>query len=141
VRRAAFCVLVIPYALDAFPDVAFALCRNRDEDDAWRVLAAPGARAETPRDAARRVVGAAAHARLLALDSRASIALRDGPGACALPEHAFGVRVDPAAQRVPAGQELLWVSYEVADGLLRRDAERNALWELRRRLGLAPACR
>jgi hypothetical protein len=42
---------------------------------------------------------------------------------------------------VPDDHEHLWVSYEVANGLLRRRGERDAIWELRHRLGVAPACR
>jgi len=140
VRRPAFSVLVIPFALDAFAEVAFALVR-RGEDGVWHVRSGWGARSESPLEAARRVAGRQPAANLLALDSRAMVVADAMPATCELPEYAFGVRVDPAALAVPAGREQLWFSYQVAIGLLSRRAERDALWELRHRLGLAPACR
>jgi hypothetical protein len=139
-RHAAFAVLVIPFALDAFAEVAYALWRGRD-DDWWHAPAAPGTRSETPLATARRVTGVPGDAAYRTLDSRAMIAVEDCcTTTCFLPQYAFGVRVDPADLRVPAGHEQLWVSYEVATGLLRSEAERNALWELRRRLGLPRVC-
>jgi 8-oxo-dGTP pyrophosphatase MutT (NUDIX family) len=139
VRRARFQVLVIPYALDAFPEVAFAICRRRgDGDGCWHAMTGHAEHRETPLQAARRHAcehaGVGATAAYLALDSRPAI----GP---ALPEHAFGVRVDPAQLTTPAGHEHLWVSYKVAHGLLARDAERNAIWELRQRIGRPRTCR
>ncbi len=135
-RRAAFGVLVIPFALDAFAEVAYALWR-RGDDDWWHAPAAQGTRTETPLATARRLTGVPSCAAYRALDSRAMIAGDEcRQGTCILPQYAFGVGVDPPDLRVPAGHEQLWVSYEVADGMLRDEAERNALWELRRRLGL-----
>jgi hypothetical protein len=141
-RRFAFGVLVIPFALDAFAEVAYALWRGGDDDDWWHAPAAQGARTETPLAAARRLTGVPGDAAYRALDSRAMIAVDECcPATCILPQYAFGVRVDPADVRVPAGHEQLWVSYEVAEGMLRSEAERNALWELRRRLGPPRVCR
>lgn len=145
-RRATFAVLVIPYAVDAFAEVAYALCRARgDEDEWWHAPAGHGARGETPVVAARRLgamlAGVPDDAPYRGLDSRALIEADGCAGACGLAEYAFAVRVDPAGLPAPAGHERLWASYEVADGLLRREAERNALWELARRLGLRQACR
>lgn len=145
-RRAAFSVLVIPYALDGFAEVAYALCRRRgDGDDWWHAPAGRGGRDETPIVAARRhaaqLSGVPEDAAFLGLDSRALIAIDGCSGGCGLAEYAFAVRVDPGGLAAPAGYEQLWASYEIADGLLRRDAERNALWELARRLGLPHACR
>jgi hypothetical protein len=141
-RRSAFGVLVIPFALDAFAEVAYALWRKRDdEDDWWHAPAAQGARTETPLAAARRLAGVPRDAAYRALDSRAVVEIDDCPATCILPQYAYGVRVDPADLRAPAGHEQLWVSYKVAEGLLRSEAERNALWELRRRLGLPRVCR
>jgi hypothetical protein len=141
VRRPAFSVLVIPYALDAFAEVAYALRRARDGDDWWHAPTDWGERAESPHDAARRVVGAKTASSLLALDSRAMVAGTGSAAPCELPEYAFGACLDPGTLPVPGDHEQLWVSYEVASGLLRRRAERDAIWELRHRLGVAPACR
>jgi hypothetical protein len=139
VRRPAFSVLVIPYALDAFAEAAFALTRG--EDGGWHPRTGWGARPESPPEAARRVAGVPEPARLLALDSRAMVVADGFPASCELPEYAFALRVDPADLPAPAGHEQLWLSYKVAHGLLHRRAERDAIWELQRRLGLAPACR
>jgi hypothetical protein len=139
-RRPAFSVLVIPYALDAFAEVAFALVR-RSEDAGWHVRSGWGARSESPPEAARRVAGTPCAANLLALDSRAMVVADGMPACCELPEYAFALRADPAELPSPTGHEQLWVSYQTAVGLLSRRAERDALWELRHRLGLAPACR
>ena len=140
-RRPAFAVLVIPYALDAFAEPAFALQRAEDGGEGWLALTGWGDRAASPSEVARRVAGVRCAAGLLALDSRAMVVPDGCPRTCELPEHAFGVRVDPGELRPPPGHEQLWFSYDVAHGLLRRRAERDALWELRHRLGLAPACR
>jgi hypothetical protein len=139
-RRAAFTVLVIPYALDAFAELAYAL-RRRDGEDCWHAPAGDATRGESAPDAARRIAGAGEDAALLELDSRAVVPLAGCSAACGLTEYAFGLRADPAELRAPGGHEQLWVSYRVAEGLLRRRAERNAIWELQRRLGPAPVWR
>lgn len=143
--RAPFEVLVLPYALDAFPEVAYAVFRSRaDRDGCWHGLGGGGERDETPLEAARRHAwqhaGVPEDAHYVALDSRATITARC-TGICGLPEYAFAVRVDPTELCVPAGHQHCWVSYDVAAGLMHRESERNALWELRRRLGRRPACR
>jgi hypothetical protein len=142
--RGPFCVLVILYAPDAFVDVAYAVFRGQSDRRCWHTVAGRGARGETPLEAARRhalQAGVPDDAGFLALDSRARILIESCASACALPEYAFAVRVEPSELRVPAEREHCWVSYEVAEGLLRRQSERDALWELRRRLGRRRACR
>jgi hypothetical protein len=145
--RARFRVLVIPYALDAFPEVAYAICRRRDGDGDgdWHALTGGAKRGETPPEAARRHAhehaGVPADADYLALDSRAMVRDERWAAGGGLPEYAFGVHADPAELTAPAGHEHLWVSFEVADGLLPRAAERNAIWELRWRIGRPQACR
>jgi dATP pyrophosphohydrolase len=136
-----FCVLVIPYAPDAFVDVAYAVFRGRAGRGCWHPVTGRGARDETPLQAARRhalqQAGIPGDADYVVLDSRATIPVESCAGACGLPEYAFAVRVEPAELRVPGEQEHCWVSYEVAEGLVRRESERDALWELRRRFGCA----
>jgi hypothetical protein len=138
-------VLVILYAPAAFVDVAYAVFRGQSDRSCWHTVAGRGGRGETPIEAARRhalqQAGVPGDAGFVALDSRARIPIESCASACALPEYAFAVRVEPADLRVPAEHEHCWVSYEVAEGLLRRQSERDALWELRRRLGRRPACR
>jgi hypothetical protein len=145
VRRAPFAVLVLPYAVDLDGDVAYAVFRGASgRDRAWSALTGDGVRGETPLEAARReawrVAGVPGDAAYLALDSRATIDVHDGP--CGVPERAFAVRVCTDEVCPPRRQlEHRWVSYDVADGLLCCETDRNALWELRRRLGRPATCR
>lgn len=143
VAKDPFWVLVIPYSPDAFPDVAYALFRSRADRGCWHPVTGAGGRCETPLQAARRhaqQAGLLEDAGYVALDSRATIAVESCDGPCVVPEYAFAVRVQPAELCVPADHEHCWVSYEVAEGLVRRKSERDALWELRRRFGRGAAC-
>lgn len=143
--RAAFAVLVVPYAVALDGAVSYAVFREQGErDDPWHLLAARGLRGETPLEAARRAAWQIAElppdAACLALDTRPMIALAGAP--CELPAHAFGVRVSADEVR-PRRRDVAhhWVAYRIADGLLHDQAERDVLWELRRRLGSpAPCC-
>lgn len=139
VRRSLFHVLVIPYALDAFPQMAYAVVRSRAAaDDGWHGVTGAGDRGETPVQAARRharqLAGVPDTAAYVALDSRTTIRVERCDAVLELPEYAFAARVDPGDVRAPEEHELCWVSYQVAQGLLAREAERNALWELRQRI-------
>jgi dATP pyrophosphohydrolase len=139
-----FAVLVVPYAVELDGEVSYALFRAaRCGEPSWHALSGDGARRETPLDAARRVAWQVAQvprdAAYLTLDSRATI--RPGEMSLGVPEHAFAVRVFPDEVRPQPGQfKHCWVSYEIADGLVACDADRNALWELRRRLGRPARC-
>lgn len=143
-RRAPFAVLVVPYAVEIDGEVAYAVFRDRSAPSAtWSALTGEGARGETPLDAARRqawrAAGVAPDAAFLALDSRATFDTADGM--CEIAEYAFAVRVC-RDEVLPSGHELdrHWASYEIANGLLGCGADRNALWELRRRLGHPAVC-
>ncbi len=144
-RRAAFGVLVVPYTVELDGRVSCAVFRGIDEPEAgWHALRGVPLRGEAPLQAARRaarlIAGVPLDAVYFMLDSRAAIELPDG--ACHAPEYAFGVRV--CEDEVDAAEELLehrWVGFEVADGLLHCAADRNALWELQRRLGRPAPCR
>jgi hypothetical protein len=142
-RRAAFAVLVVPYTVGLDGGVTYAVFRRRGEAGGWHALRGAPQRGETPPQAARRetlrLAGVPEDAVYFALDSRAALELRDV--ACHVAEHAFGVRVcEDEICAAPHGLEHRWVRYDVAEGLLRRAAERNALWELRRRLGRPAGC-
>jgi hypothetical protein len=146
VRHAPFAVVILPYAVELDGEVRHAVFGTRPECGwrTWRALAGTGARRESPLDAARREALHAARippdAAYLALDSRAS--LEHGDAAVAIAEFAFAVRVWPDEVSPPdPALEVRWVPYEIAHGLLSREADRNALWELRRRLGRPAACR
>jgi len=144
--RARFEVLVLPYATEAFADIAFAVFRDRVlGDGCWHAVRGGGDRGELPLDAARRHASAQAgidrgHAHV-ALDSRATVVIEAIAGDYEIALHAFGVCVDPAGLCVCDGRELRWLSYRAASGLLASEPERDALWELRHRIGRHPACR
>jgi hypothetical protein len=143
--RPRFEVLVLPYAPDAFAELAFAVVRDRTADAGWRAIGGGGARGEVPLDAARRHACAQAGVSLdracVALDSRATLRIETVAGSYEIPAHAFAVCVDPADLAVAGRHELRWLSYEAARGLLACELERDALWELRRRIGRHAACR
>jgi hypothetical protein len=143
-RRAPFAVLVLPYAVALDGVVSYAVFREPAlSHRTWHLLAAHALRAETPLEAARRAAWQIAEvppdAAYLALDTRSTIELQGAPSELAA--HAFAVRVctDEVCPR-RRHVEHHWVSYRIADGLLHNQADRDALWELRRRLGPATCC-
>lgn len=143
-RRPPFAVLVLPYCVELDGAISYAVFRGATRRDvAWHALAGHGVRGELPLEAARREAWRIAEippdAAYLALDSRRTIGGDEGaPG---YPEHVFAVRVCLDEVR-PRRRQLQhhWVSYEIAAGLLQSDADRNALWELRHRLGRPATC-
>ncbi|MEA2220209.1 MAG: dihydroneopterin triphosphate diphosphatase [Solirubrobacteraceae bacterium] len=144
VRHAPFAVLVLPYAVALDGTTSFVVFRPASQrEPGWHALAGDGVRGELPLDAARReacdAAGVPSDAAWLALDSRATVEHPATPRG--VPEFAFGVRVIEDEVRSPRGRlDHRWVSYELADGLLDREADRNALYELRRRLGRPAGC-
>lgn len=130
-----FAVLVLAYSLDEFPQMTYAMLRS---EQGWRVLSGRGQRGEQPIDAARRhalrTIGAPPQSAFVALDLRPPASTVVPGDADGVPEYAFAALVDPAELAVPEQSELSWVSYDVAHHLLRRDSERHALWDLRRRI-------
>ncbi len=141
-----FAVAILPYAVELDGAIRYAVSRtwSGHERRSWRVLPGCGRRGEPPLEAARRealrIAAVPPDAAYLALDSCAALDSDAIPGG--LPHFAFGVRVCCDELRPQGAQlELRWVTYEIADGLLWHEAERSALWELRRRLGHPAALR
>lgn len=140
---APFAVVVLPYAVELDGAIAYAVFRDAaGGDGAWHVLGGRGMNGEVPLEGARRVAWQRAaippDAAYLALDSRRAVAVSDR---AMVAEHAFAVRVcaDELHSR-RAELEHHWVAYEIAQGLLHREADLDALWELRRRLGHPATC-
>ena len=134
-----FEVLVLPYALDEFPQMTYAVLRSRDGDEhGWHGLAGFGRHGEEPIEAARRHAwqhaGVPEDAAFLALQVAVPTPAAPSDDDRQVQEYAFAALVDPAELRVPDEHELCWVAYDVAHRLLQRDPERSALWELRRRI-------
>ncbi|MGH2897828.1 MAG: hypothetical protein ACRDMZ_04080 [Solirubrobacteraceae bacterium] len=143
-RDAPFAVIVLPYAVELDGVVSYAVFRKAGRRDrGWRTLTGTGVEGEAPLESACREAWRLAHvpadAAFMALDNWAPQDI--GPLPFGLVEHAFAVRVcqDEVRPR-QRGVEHSWVSYEAADERLRRRADRDALWELRRRLGRPAAC-
>jgi len=139
-RHPPFAVAILPYAVELDGEVSYAVSRTWSGRDccAWHVLPGCGRRGEAPLEAARRealrTAAVPPDAAYLALHSCA--VLHSDAIPAGLPHFAFGVRVCTDELRPqPRQLELRWVTYEIADGLLWCEADRNALWELRRRLG------
>ncbi len=142
--RPPFAVLVLPYCVELDGEVSYAVFRGPTRSHvAWHALAGHGVRDETPLEAARREAWRIAtippDAAYLALDPRRAIGADDAAGAVA--EHVFAVRVCLDEVR-PRRRRLRphWVSYEIAEGLLRSDSDVDALRDLRHRLGRPATC-
>lgn len=142
-RRAPFTVLVLPYTVELDGEVSYAVFRGRSRRDvAWHGLAGEGVRGEEPLEAARREAWRIAEvppdALYLALDSRRRIAAGDDEP---IVEHVFAVRVCQDEVR-PRRDRLAhdWVSFDIAKGRLQSQGDRDALSELRRRIGRPATC-
>jgi dATP pyrophosphohydrolase len=143
--RAPFQVLVLPYRRRPDGAYEFAVFRRADAG-LWQGLAGGGEDDETPEQAARREgleeAGIPRDAPYVALDASASVpvtAFRDshhwGETVYVIPEHAFGVDVSGRDLQLSAEHtELRWLSGAEAQGLVRFDSNRVALWELHQKL-------
>ena len=147
--RAPFQVLVFPYRLLPQGEVAYAVFR-RSDDGHWQAIAGGGEVGETPLAAAKREAweeaGIAPTNAYLELDSLATVPVihfapfRDRTDLFVIPEHTFGVAVAEGELRLSREHsEYAWLPYEAAAARLRYDSNKNALWELDRRLRLASA--
>lgn len=143
--RTPFQVLVIPYRIVADDEIAYAVFRRRDEGQPWQAIAGGGEGGETPLDAAKREASEEAgidpsHA-YVQLDSLATIPVvhfapfRDREDLHVIPEYGFGVEVVAGDLRLSREHtEYAWLPYQDAHAILRWDSNKNALWELDRRL-------
>jgi hypothetical protein len=114
-----FEVLVLPYAVDGFPQMTYAVLRSRDGDeDRWHGLSGLGRHGEKPIEAARRHAwhhaGVPEDAAFLELEAVAP----ERDGARAASEYAFAALVDPAQLQVPDEYELCWVSSSLSRSAL-----------------------
>jgi hypothetical protein len=143
-RRAPFVVLVLPYTVELDGEVSYAVFRGPSRRDAaWHALVGEGVRGETPLEAARREAWRIAElppdALFLELESRTQP--EPPEGGQPVVEHVFAVRVLPDEVRPRRPRLALdWVSYDIAKGRLQSQADRDALAELRRRIGRSAAC-
>lgn len=143
--RAPFQVAVFPYRILESGEIVYAVFQRRDGEMAWQVIAGGGEDNETPLEAARREAweeaGITPANVYLELDSRATIpvvhfaAFRDREDLLVIPEYCFAVEVGSAAISLSLEHtEFAWLPFVEAQALLRWDNNKNALWELNRRL-------
>jgi dATP pyrophosphohydrolase len=145
--RAPFQVLVLPYRIRSDEEIVYAVFRRRDAGAYWQGIAGGGELGETPLEAAKREAweeaGIDPGSAYVELESLATIPaihfapFRDRTDLFVVPEHSFGVEVVESALRLSdehAGYA--WLPYEDAHRTLRWDSNKNALWELDRRLKL-----
>lgn len=119
---------------------------KRSDRNVWQWIAGGGEIGERPEQAARREsfeeAGISAHARLIRLDSVASIPATHfadhhlwGPDVYVIPEYSFGVEVETEEVCLSGEHdECVWLDYETARGRLEWDSNKTALWELDSRL-------
>jgi len=150
--RAPFQVLVFPYRILADDEIVYAIFRRRDDDMPWQAIAGGGEDDETPLEAARREAweeaGIDPGDTFVTLDSLATIPVvhfpnfREREDLFVIPEYSFGVEVaDGAVSLSHEHVEVAWLPYADAHAALRWDSNRNALWELDRRLRQSPPSR
>lgn len=143
--RAAFQVLVIPFHVDTNGEPQYLLFKRSDLD-VWQWIAGGGEDDEAPEQTARREAleeaGISKDARLIRLNSRASIPaihFNDqhlwGDGVYVIPEFSFAVEVQNKEVCLSGEHSASeWVDYETARSRLKWDSNRTALWELQSRL-------
>jgi dATP pyrophosphohydrolase len=143
--RAPFQVLVIPFRRRTC-GIEYAVLRRADIGW-WQFVSGGGEDDETPLRAAEREteeeLGIAGRNRLVRLDSMATVPKDSfaaswawGEDVYVIPEYCFAI--DVAEREIVLSSEhteLRWVGYDEARDLLRWDGNRNALWELKERLG------
>lgn len=150
--RAPFQVLVFPYRILDNSEIAYAVFRRQDDGMPWQAISGGGEDAETPLEAARREAweeaGIAPHNTYVKLDSCATIPVihfadfRDREELFVIPEFSFGVEVVEGTVRLSREHaEFAWLPYQEAHAVLRWDSNKNALWELDRRLRVSPKTR
>lgn len=146
--RSPFQVLIIPY-FDNGDEILFALFQ-RGKEGYWQGIAGGGEDAETPLQAAKREsweeAGISSERRFVSLDSLITIPVEHVVGSFmwgeekyVIPEYSFGVELH--VQHLKLSQEhsqYLWVNYDEASKMLKWDSNKNAIWELNKRISNEP---
>ncbi|MFH1372841.1 MAG: NUDIX domain-containing protein [bacterium] len=144
--RAPFQVLVLPYRIVSGEDIVYAVFKRKPETGGyWQGIAGGGEEGEFPLTTARREAmeeaGIATDSEFLKLDSLSTVPLDGvcgflwGPDVLVIPEYSFGVRVTTDRLHLSDEHtEYRWLDYHAAHTLLRWDSNKNALWELDKRL-------
>ncbi|CAM4465104.1 NUDIX hydrolase [Paenibacillus typhae] len=142
--RSPFQVLIIPY-LNNGDEILFALFQ-RGKEGYWQGIAGGGEDTETPLQAAKREsweeAGISSERRFVSLDSLTTIPVEHvvgsfmwGEDKYVIPEYSFGVELH--VQHLKLSHEhsqYLWVNYDEASKMLKWDSNKNAIWELNKRI-------
>lgn len=140
-------VLILPFRRNADGRIEFAALKRSDAN-VWQFIAGGAEDGETPAAAAQREAQEEARipasARLFQLQSSSTVPVEAFPahaeewmaaGTFVAIEHAFAVDVTGLKLRLSGEHtELCWGTETDTGRLLRWDSNRNALWELARRL-------
>jgi dATP pyrophosphohydrolase len=141
-------VLVFPYRLLDTGEIVYAVFQRGDEGQFWQAIAGGVEDDETPLEAARREAweeaGITPDHSYLQLDSRNTVpadnfaAFRDREDLFVIPEYCFAVELFDSEVRLSREHvTYAWLPYQEAESILRWDSNKNALWELDRRLRLS----
>jgi dATP pyrophosphohydrolase len=145
VTRAPFQVLVFPYRILAYREIVYAVFQRGDEGMFWQAIAGGGEDRETPLESAMREAweeaGIDPGHTYLELQSLATIPVtnfvefRDREDLHVIPEYTFGVEIVEEDLRLSEEHTgYTWLPYPEAHAVLRWESNKNALWELNRRL-------
>lgn len=142
--RAPFQVIVFPYRISN-TDIEV-LIGKRSDEDYWQAVSGGGEDAESPLEAAKRELEEETGlygSEWLQLDSMCTIPREYysghehwGDAVYVIPEYAFVTRADGEPSVSYEHSKLEWHSLKTASLMLRYDSNRNALWELSRRISL-----
>lgn len=146
-KRAPYQVLILPYCIvDVMhSQIEYALFKRKDMD-VWQCIAGGGEIGETPLETAKREtleeIGIPINDQFIQLDSKATIPVEYvvgtflwGNETYVIPEYCFGV--DLREEKIIISKEhteFTWVCFEKAIELLEWDSNKNALWELNKRI-------
>lgn len=140
-------MLILPYyVVDVMHcQIEYALFKRKDMD-VWQGIAGGGKIGETPLETAKRETleesGIPTDNQFIQLDSKATIPVEYvvgkfllGSETYVIPEYCFGV--DVREEKIIISKEhteFTWVCFEKAIELLEWDSNKNALWELNKRI-------
>jgi dihydroneopterin triphosphate diphosphatase len=142
--RSPFQVLIFPY-LHNGDEILFAIFQ-RGKEAHWQGIAGGGEDSETPLQAAKREsweeAGIPSECKFVSLDSLTTIPVQHvvggflwGEDKYVIPEYSFGVELhERHLQLSHEHSQYNWVNYEAASRMLKWDSNKNAIWELNKRI-------